>query len=443
MIDLDLPLNKTNIKRILECDYIDRNRYLSGIIRILDSLEESKIIALDGDWGSGKTWFVKSLQYLLNEEIDFNLTNIDITTLQNVKNEYMTFYYNAWENDDAPSAMLSLIYKLVNDSCLQKEKDQKGILPRLLNTIIKYATNGSVDIQNDLFGEQWTNKQITDVIKTSEEIKACFKEIINNLLIENKNKILIIIDEIDRCKPIFAIDLLENIKHFYDDDKIIFLVATNNKQLSASVCKVYGEKYDGDAYLDKFFDLNLELPNNYIEKYIMAIDENRSSSLYREQSYRELAIFYNLTMREYNRYLKSIKMIQTYIGSIGVIGYISLFINYIIIPLLLILKIKRKNDYYKLITGETFEILESLIRNDEYFYKLGKKILNNKDENAIKKIDEMQITEKEKEEKKEEEVITLIKEMYYDLFINNKNKNLKWEYRDNLNELLDIISMMK
>lgn len=54
---------------------------------------------------------------------------------------------------------------------------------------------------------------------------------------ENKNKMLIIIDEIDRCKPTFAIELLENIKHFYDNERIVFIVGTNNKQLSSLVQK--------------------------------------------------------------------------------------------------------------------------------------------------------------------------------------------------------------
>ncbi|MCI8485867.1 MAG: hypothetical protein HFJ20_01935 [Clostridia bacterium] len=70
--------------------------------------------------------------------------------------------------------MLSLIYKLTNDSCLQKEENEVGAIPRLLNTIIKYVTNGSVDIKEDIFGDQWNNKQITDCIKTSEETKKHF-----------------------------------------------------------------------------------------------------------------------------------------------------------------------------------------------------------------------------------------------------------------------------
>ena len=142
MINLDIPLNENTIKQIIENNYIDRNKYLNGILNILNTINESKIIALDGEWGSGKTWFVKSLEYLLNNDFtNIKINEINIDNLKNVKDEYMTFYYNAWENDDASSAMLSLIYSLVNDSCLQKESDKTGMFPRILNTLIKYATN--------------------------------------------------------------------------------------------------------------------------------------------------------------------------------------------------------------------------------------------------------------------------------------------------------------
>ena len=94
MITIDSKLNNETIKVILEKDYIDRNKYLNSFINILDKVKESKIIALDGDWGSGKTWFVKSLEYLMNEDIDFKTNNIDIDILNSVKDNYMTFYYN-------------------------------------------------------------------------------------------------------------------------------------------------------------------------------------------------------------------------------------------------------------------------------------------------------------------------------------------------------------
>ncbi|MBQ9298090.1 MAG: hypothetical protein IJ223_03500 [Clostridia bacterium] len=439
MKNLDLKLNEENIYYVLKNNFINRNKYLSSIFKLINGIEENKIIALDGEWGSGKTWFVKSIEYLMNSDANNELKIVNNEIMDNVKDNYMIFYYNAWENDDAENAMLSLIYKLINDSCLQKHENEVGAIPRLLNTIIKFATNGSVDIKQDVFGEQWNNKQITDCIETSEEIKKTFKELINNLLIENKNKILIIIDEIDRCKPVFAIDLLESIKHFYDDDRIIFLVTTNNKELASSVCKVYGEKYDGDLYLDRFFDINLELPNNYIQDYINAIDEGNSGSNFHFKAYRELAKENKLTMREYNRYLSSMESIKN--NLIEEYSYLSLFANYIIVPISMCLRIKDKNRYYNFIKGEEFSIIKQLVDNNQFYHKLGRKILSQKDNSIITNIHSKHISEKEKIILENQEILKNLEEIYNQLLGSINPEEDEWEYKEILKETLDIISL--
>ena len=439
MKNLDLKLNEENIKYVLKNNFINRNKYIVSFLKLINGIEENKIIALDGEWGSGKTWFVKSIEYLINSDVNNELNSVNKEIMDNVKDNYMTFYYNAWENDDTENAMLSLIYKLINDSCMQKDETEVSAIPRLLNTIVKFATNGAVDIKQDVFGEQWNNKQITDCIETSEEIKKTFKELINNLLVENKNRILIIIDEIDRCKPIFAIDLLENIKHFYDDDRVIFLVTTNNKELASSVCKVYGEKYDGDLYLDRIFDINLELPNNYIEDYINAIDEGKSSSDFHFKACRELAKENKLTMREYNRYLNSMESIRN--NLIGEYSYLSLFANYIVVPISMCLRIKDKNRYYNFIKGEEFGIIKQLVYNNQIYHKLGRKILSQKDNTIITNIHSKHISEEEKVKLENQEILKNLEETYNQLLGDLNPESNEWEYKEILKETLDIISL--
>lgn len=432
MIDLlDNELNEETIKLILKNDYIDRNKYLNGIINILKKNNKCQIISLDGEWGSGKTWFVKSLEYIINHN-DCTYSGINTENVEYVRNNYMTFYYNAWENDDAPSAMLSLIYKLVNDSGIEQDNESAGIIKRILNTLVKYVTGGAVDIKQDFFGEQWDNKKITDEIKTSEEIKKDFRELIDTLLIENKNKILIIIDEIDRCKPTFAVDLLENIKHFYNDDRIIFLVATNNKQLGATICKVYGEKYDGSLYLDKIFDINLELPNNYLNNYIKTVDERYKDSSYKYSIPIELAKEYKISMREFNRYLKSLELIDKLLDNFEDGYYIGKTAKYIIIPLAILLKIINKDKYYKFVKGDLFQEIETLIRNNKNINLLSQTITRDKKVESIPNI----------KEETTKIVIDSINEIYMNIFTKCENPLEKGEYEDTLKNILDIISLL-
>lgn len=76
---------------------------------------------------------------------------------------------------------------------------------------------------------------------------------------ENK-KIIIMVDELDRCKPTFAIELLEVIKHLFDVENMVFIFALDIKQLSYSVQSVYGTGIDSTGYLCRFFDYISKLP---------------------------------------------------------------------------------------------------------------------------------------------------------------------------------------
>lgn len=435
MINLDLKLNNDSIKQILENDYIDRNRYLNKLIIMLNNFEENEIIALDGDWGSGKTFFLKSLEYLMNNDYSSIFKNIDFQELEKLKGKYMVFYYNAWENDDASSATLSLIYKLVNDTCLKEEQNKESYIPNILNAIVKAKTNGYIDLK-ELSDKKWTNKELTESIKTTEEIKEKFTELITNLIAEKKEKLLIIIDEIDRCKPLFAIDLLENIKHFYEDDRVVFIVGTNNKQLGASVCKVYGESYDGYAYLDKFFSRNLELPNNYLDNYILAVDENKIGSDYGSVSFREIAKLKNLSMRNYNHYFKTMESIKSYLKEYHFDRGYNIFINYIFVPLAMCLKIQEKSKYYKFINGELFEEISFIMDNSDEIYYIIQDVIKNINRDSLKDEDG-NILDKDK---MKVIIVEKIKEIYFNLSFSNNGESSR--VKTLFSDALDILSMM-
>lgn len=64
----------------------------------------------------------------------------------------------------------------------------------------------------------------------------------------------VLVDELDRCRPPYAIEMLERIKHLFTVDNVIFVVATPTRQLTASIKAVYGNDFDAHAYLHRFFD---------------------------------------------------------------------------------------------------------------------------------------------------------------------------------------------
>ena len=66
-----------------------------------------------------------------------------------------------------------------------------------------------------------------------------------------------VIDKSDRCKPTFAVHLLEQIKHYIFDDRITFVFSINLEQLQHTIKQYYGADFDSCRYLDRFFDLRI------------------------------------------------------------------------------------------------------------------------------------------------------------------------------------------
>ncbi|PNU06486.1 KAP family P-loop NTPase fold protein [Novosphingobium guangzhouense] len=80
--------------------------------------------------------------------------------------------------------------------------------------------------------------------------------------------IIIIIDELDRCRPTYAVKLLEEIKHLFDVSGIVFILGINTQQLSHSVAGAYGSKFDGISYLKRFIDRQYKLAKPEFDKLV-------------------------------------------------------------------------------------------------------------------------------------------------------------------------------
>jgi hypothetical protein len=102
-----------------------------------------------------------------------------------------------------------------------------------------------------VFGQEWEN------------IKKLFKD--ND---SNTSKLYIFIDELDRCRPTYAIEFLERIKHLLDIDGLVFILAMDKVQLSHSVKGVYGNEFEAIGYLRRFIDIEYFLPESNLNGFI-------------------------------------------------------------------------------------------------------------------------------------------------------------------------------
>lgn len=126
-------------------------------------------------------------------------------------------------------------------------------------------------------GRQIT-RQIVDGFRQTAKSAASFKRDLADLLRQAEREadvplpLYVIVDELDRCRPTYAIALLERIKHLFNVDNVVFITGTAGRQLSSSIAAVYGQNFDAWRYLHRFFDRTYQLaeplPRPLIAKFV-------------------------------------------------------------------------------------------------------------------------------------------------------------------------------
>ena len=267
-------------------DYFDRFDFAKNITKniILDkSFTSNKVIALNGQWGCGKTQLTKMwINEMMKDK--FNDNSIELEN-------YKCIYYSAWEHDDWKEPLSPIIYTLKEHETFDDSIDQyvdaigkhivnqgvgviKGVGKVALKAILKKASIDPSDVDaiiksfKDVGSIVEHDKlQISEEFSNYKKAKESLKKHLKAKSSDNK-KIIFFIDEMDRCKPDFAIKTLETIKHFFDIDNFIFVFSIDMSQLSHSISQVYGENTDSSGYLNRFFDYIFNIADPHTSKYI-------------------------------------------------------------------------------------------------------------------------------------------------------------------------------
>lgn len=260
-------------------DLFDRKSFGESLLNIVERSDDALVISLDGKWGEGKTTFVKMWQGLLNES------------------SFPNIYIDAFANDYIDDAFISVASAITefadknikSNKALEFKEATKNIGGKLLvwsaKIAVKAATLGAIkgaeldelnDIKDDL--SKSTSNLISDFIgerlnshAEDVELLTTFKEMLSDLpfQLENDNEkpLVIIIDELDRCKPTYAVEIIEKIKHLFSVENIVFLLVMNKKQLEEAVKSVYGNKMDAHEYLQKFISIETRIPKKLGDRH--------------------------------------------------------------------------------------------------------------------------------------------------------------------------------
>lgn len=372
-MNMVLEVNDKNICTTLLEDKVGNKEYLESLIRLIKNINDNEVICIDGEWGVGKTFFIKQFEYLVNnyKKMDKvpNFDDIKEDLISIIDNN-LIFYYNAWENDDHESPFNSIIYNILDEYPKFKDKvieqvNKEVFVKDILKNLIKIMSNKllNIDLNADIINQIKTFEDLSKEINTKEEKKKLFKELINKIL--NNKRMILIVDELDRCNPLYATRMLETIKHFYNLENVTVIIVANNNELKSIINKQYGIDFNSYGYLNKFYDYVITIDSarslDYCKKFL---DFSNHTFLPHDVFYAMLNK-YRFTLRECNRYRTLYDTAKDYIEA-KEIYYMSFnkkeidIIYSIILPIILAFKIKDYSAYNECLNKETSSLKVAL-----------------------------------------------------------------------------------
>ena len=344
---------------------IDRNGDVIKFIEILNNIEGGCSIALESEWGNGKTFFVKQAKMILdayNRFVEMGLEDDKINIIksickssinqeENIKNQ-VTVYYDAWGNDNDTDPLMSIIYSIIEetDKSIPFKKSTKAveIAASIIDVIIDRDTNKLV---KGIKGED-----LLENARGNRELKEKIKEFFDSLLEERGDRLVIFIDELDRCSPNYAVKLLERVKHYFSCDRVTFVFSVNINELQHTIKNCYGEGFNACKYLDRFFDLPIPLPPVNLEKYYEYINypdeyftyDAVAKAVIKEFKFglREIAKFVSLIKKSVQTAVHNNRISQGIYGRSGREFAITYFL-----PIMIGLEISDVSDYKAFING--------------------------------------------------------------------------------------------
>lgn len=243
-------------------DALNRREFAESVYKLMHRLKKG-VIAIDGDWGVGKSWFGMELKKLVEHKGEFHAIWIDA-------------FEADWVDDPALTIIASIASELPEE---EKKTFFDAVAPLVTRAIpsatklaVKAAANfvgvdddvadGVADILKDS-GEAFVRKKLEELAERKKTLEY-LKDSISACVAKSKGgKVVVFVDELDRCSPAYAIRLLERLKHLFDVDGVVFILLWHRQQIKKAVESFYGSGSDGAMYLDKFVDypLNLSISN--------------------------------------------------------------------------------------------------------------------------------------------------------------------------------------
>lgn len=247
----------------LRYDYFGLEKYVLGLAAFVRNCDTPTTIAVQGDWGSGKT----SILNMVREELG---------------DEVLPIWFNTWQfskfsMDDRLTLSLLSNLNMALENAAPEQGDQANELKNLLAALKKPATRlisyaaeilGSSNLASDIaaYGEN-DSAQDQDVVEALSSLKEVFQRKVNRIYEKTRKRIVVFIDDLDRLEPARAVELMEVLKLFLDCEHCVYVLAIDYGVVSRGICEKYGEEFglkQGKKFFDKIIQVPFYIP---VEKY--------------------------------------------------------------------------------------------------------------------------------------------------------------------------------
>ena len=301
-------------------DALNRGEFVNNLTKIIMGLSKTKktaSIAMNGQWGCGKSFVLDMLEEKLS---------VFHSSQQDADGKYFVFRYNCWQYDyyeEPIMAIVSSLYDTLNRyEWLKDAKHQEYInkfmaISRVGLEFVRQLTLNKLDIDLEELKKSYdgeNEKQDFDKYFTLNEAIEQYKCALGE--VAKERPVLIIVDELDRCLPEYAIKVLERLHHiFYGVENVVVLTAYDENQIAHTVEEIFGKGTDVNNYLRKFVDykVNLDTGNStqtFFEKFSFYFDR---FNIINEDQLFELVrkIFVDMDIRKIEKCIERINLIDT------------------------------------------------------------------------------------------------------------------------------------
>ena len=229
-------------------DVLGRKAVAERLTNVIQNQSVPFVISLHGDWGAGKTFLLKRWQRDLE------------------RRQFKAIYFNAWEDDFCDDPLVSILGQLSEYFKAEKwqeiaEQLKASAVPLLrsnLESLLKHYTGLTTNVEKDKPTARDFFKEYLDQRKTKDVLKEKLRQLAETVHQDSGHPLVFIVDEFDRCRPTFAIELLERVKHIFDVPNLVFVFGVNRDELCKSLKSLYGD-IEATVYLRRFFDMEFNL----------------------------------------------------------------------------------------------------------------------------------------------------------------------------------------